>query len=88
MGHFDAANVWGDDGEVVDVHATDVADEDGGGVEVVDGDVEEALDLAGVEVHGEDAVDACCGDEISDKFGGDGDTAFVFAVLAGVAEEG
>ena len=36
----------------------EVADEDRFGVEMIDWDIEESLDLRGVEVHGEDAVDA------------------------------
>ena len=64
-----------------------VADEHGFGVEVVDRDIEEPLDLRGVEVHGEDAADAGGGEQVGDEFGGDGDARLVLAVLAGVAEE-
>ena len=90
VGHFDAADVRGDDDEPAADEAllAEVAGEDWLGVEVVDGDVEEALDLSGVEVDGEDAVYACGGEEVGDEFGGDGDARLVFAVLAGVAEEG
>ncbi len=88
VGHFDAADVRGDDDEVFKISTLDVVEDDRGCVEVVDGDVEEALDLAGVEVHGEDAVDACGSDEVGDEFGTDGNPAFIFAVLASIAEEG
>jgi hypothetical protein len=55
---------------------------------VIDGDIEEAGDLLGVEVHGEDAIDAGGGEEIGDELCGDRDAGLVLAVLAGVAEEG
>ena len=58
------------------------------GVDVVDRDVEEALDLAGVQVHGQDAMDARGGQQIGDQAGGDGGARPGLAVLAGVAEVG
>lgn len=42
------------------------------GVEVVDRDVEEALDLGGVEVHGDDVVAAGGLEHVGHEFGGDG----------------
>jgi len=87
-GHFEAADVGGADDEVFFLEFVEVVEEDGGGVEVVDGDVEEALDLLAVQIHGEDAVCAGGDEEVGDEFGGDGDAGLVFAVLAGVAVEG
>lgn len=89
-GHFHTADIWRDDGEVrgVWVALAEVADEGRFRVEVVDWDVEETLDLWGVEVHGEDASDPGGGEEIGDEFSGDGDARLVFTVLPGVAEEG
>src|SRR6185436_14440422 len=66
----------------------DVVVDDRGGLEVVHGDVEEALDLGGVQVQGDDAVGAGAGDEVGDELGGDGHAADVLAVLAGVAVVG
>ena len=63
-----------------------VVAEDGRAEEVVHGDVEEALYLGGVEVHGEDAVGAGGGDEVGHQLGGDGVAALGLAVLPGVAE--
>ena len=52
---------------------------------MVDGDVEEALNLRGVEVDEERAVGAGGGEEVSDELGGNRDAGAVFAVLARVA---
>src|SRR5690349_4357861 len=43
------AGVGGDDGDIAQMSLADVADEDVGGGQLVHGDVEEALDLAGVQ---------------------------------------
>ena len=51
-------------------------------------DVEEALDLGGVEVHGQHAVRTGLGDEICHQLGRDGVAALGLAVLTGVAEIG
>ena len=54
--------------------------------QVVHGDVEEALDLRGVEVHRQHAVSAGAGDEVGHQLGGDGVAALGLAVLTGIAE--
>lgn len=54
---------------------------------VIDGPVEEALDLIGVQVDGDDAVGACGLQQVGDQAGGDGLTAAVLLVLAGVRVE-
>lgn len=89
-GHFHAADVGRDDGEVgcVGVAFLQVAEKSGLGVKMVDRDVEKALDLGGVQVHREDAVDPGGGEEVGDQFRGDGDARLVFPVLPGVAEKG
>ena len=53
-----AAGVRRDDRERVELGVADRVEEDGRGEEVVDRDVEVALDLRGVEVDGEDPVGA------------------------------
>lgn len=59
--------------------------EDGGfGVEVVDGEVKEALDLGGVEVHGDNVVGACDREHVCHEFSRDWGSGLVFLVLAGV----
>ena len=55
-------------------------------MQVVHRDVKEALNLCGVEVHGEDAVSACGFDHVGDELGRDGVAALGLAVLTGVAE--
>jgi len=51
-------------------------------VQVVDGEVEKALDLAGVQVHGDHMVAAGDGEHVSDELGGDGRAALVLFVHA------
>lgn len=58
------------------------------GIEVVDGDVEEALNLRGVKIHGDDVVAAGGLEHVSHQTGGDGGTRFVLLVLASVGEVG
>ena len=57
---LDAALVGAEHDEIArrDVQAADVFVDDRAGVQVIDGDVEEALDLGGVQVEGQDAVGA------------------------------
>ena len=84
-----AADVGRDDHEVL-IAAAELLEivvaEDGRAEEVVHGDVEEALYLGGVEVHGEDAVRAGLGYEVGDQLCGDGVAALGLAVLPRVAE--
>jgi len=57
---FGASSVWRDDDRVPPLWDVllDPLEDGGLCVEVVDGDVEEALDLGGVQVHGDDVVGA------------------------------
>ena len=50
--------------------------------------IEEALDLGGVQVHGQHAVHAGGGQQVGHQLGGNGNAGLVLAVLAGVPEEG
>src|SRR3954454_21540351 len=82
-----AADVWRDDHHVaLLVGLLDVADHYGRAVEIVRRDVEEALDLRGVQIERDDAVDAGGGDEVGNELGRDGSARCRFAVLPGVAE--
>ena len=84
-----AADVGADHHQVVDALLHDVVGQDGRGVNIVHGHVEEALDLVGVQVHGQYAVDACGFQHIGHQFGGNryaGGTRT--AVLARIAEIG
>ena len=51
-------------------------------------DIEEALDLRGVQVHAQHPVGARGGNEVGDQFGGDRRTTGVLAILPGIAEVG
>lgn len=57
-------------------------------VEIVDGHVEEALDLAGVQVHGDDMVAAGRLQHVGHEAGGDGSAGPVLLVLPRVGEVG
>ena len=79
-----AADVRRHDHQVVAfVVLLDVADHHRGGEQVVGGDVEEALDLSGVQVERHDAVGAGALDEVGDELRRDGRARTWFAVLAG-----
>ena len=72
MGAHDAADVGRhDDLRLVAEPLLDVAHHHRGAEQVVGRNVEEALDLAGMEVDGQHAVGAGAGDEIGDEFRGD-----------------
>mgnify|MGYP006977367651 CR=1 FL=1 len=51
---------------------------------MVNRDIKEALNLVGVEIHGEDPVGAGAGDQVGHQLGGDGVAALGLAVLTGV----
>jgi hypothetical protein len=57
-------------------------------IEVVNRDVEKALDLAGVEIHCDDMVATCGLEHVGHEFCGDGSAGLVFLVLASVGEVG
>ena len=84
-----AAHVGGDD-HYVGVALAEllqiVIGEEGSAAHVVHGDIEEALDLVGVQVHGKYAVGAGGLDDVRNELCGDGVAALRLAVLTGVAE--
>ena len=61
---------------------------DGVAQQVIHGDVEEALDLGGVEVHGQHTVSTGSGDHVGHQLGRDGIAGLGLAVLTGIAEIG
>ena len=84
-----AADVGRNHHQVVElVVLLDVAHHHRRGEQVVGRDVEEALDLAGVQVERHDAVGAGAGDQVGDELGRDRRARARFAVLPGVAEIG
>jgi hypothetical protein len=90
VGDLHVADVGGDDDDVAErrAHLEEVVGEHRRRADMVDGDVEEALDLRGVEVHAEHAVRACGDDQVRDELRGDRHAALVLAVLARVAVVG
>ncbi len=66
----------------------DVAHHGGRAEQIVGGDVEEALDLPGVEIDRQHAVGAGAGDEVRDQLGGYRRTRTRLPVLPGIAEIG
>src|SRR5690606_12497828 len=70
------------------VFRLDVARHHGDGEKVVGGNVEEALNLAGVQVHGQNPVGTRLCDEICHQLGRNGRATGSPAVLSGVAEIG
>ncbi|MNU68756.1 hypothetical protein D3C71_581310 [compost metagenome] len=56
--------------------------------EIVGGDIEEALNLAGMKIEGENAVGAGFGNQIGNELGGNRGAGPGLAVLAGVTEIG
>jgi hypothetical protein len=62
-------------------------EQDRQGVDVIDRNVEEALNLLGVQVHGQHAVDAGGDEHVGDQLGGDRHARRTrTAILAGIAE--
>ncbi len=89
-GAHHAADVGRDDHQIVAARIVflDVLRQHGRGHQIVGGNVEEALNLAGVQVHRQDAVGARAGDQIGDQLGRDRGAAPGLTVLTGVAEIG
>ena len=82
-------DVGADHGQVFQTLLLDVVDQNRRGVDIVHRNIEKALDLVGVQIDGENAVDAGGNQHIGHQLGGNrhaGGTRA--AVLAGVAEVG
>ena len=88
-GADNAADIRRDDHDIVGVILVlDVACEERHSIEVVGRNIEEALDLAGMQVERQNAVGTGFGDQIGDELGRDRRARTGFAVLAGIAEIG
>ena len=83
-----AAHVGCGDDEVVQLQTLYVGQYDAGGVEVVNGHVEESLLLVGMQVHRDEACDAGHSEHVGHELGGDADAGLALAVLAGPSEVG
>jgi len=88
-GAHHAADIGGDDHDVLVAMAPDdIFADHRCAIEIVGRDIEKALDLAGMEVHGQDAVGARLGDQVGHQFGRDRRARSGLAVLPGIAEIG
>src|SRR5205085_3915756 len=87
-GALHAAGIGRNHGQLRQVHAFDVIDQHRRGKQVIDGNIEKALDLHGVQIDHQGAVGAGGGKQVGDQLGADGSARAVFAVLAGIAEIG
>src|SRR5690606_29345866 len=86
-GTHHAAHVGGDHHHVLVILPFDVGHDQRCGVDVVHRNIEEALNLVGVQVDGHHAVNADGGQHVGHHLGGDGNTRGAYpAILAGVAE--
>ena len=84
IGPLGAAGIRSGDQEVVQLQAFEVRQENRRTIEVVHGHFEEALNLVGVEVHGDDPVDARSGEHVGNQLGANGDAG---CVLCGPAAQ-
>ncbi len=84
LGHPHPAGVGRHDHQIARAQAVQLLHEHGRGGEVVEGDVEEALDLSGVQVDADHTVGAGHLEHVGDELGGDGLTTRRLAVLARV----
>lgn len=75
-----------DDGVPIIKVLADISERAWFGIEIVDGDVEEALDLTGVKIHRDHMVAAGRLQHVGDQFGRDGRARFVLLVLSRVGE--
>ena len=80
-GPGDAADVGRDDHEVLELELADRVEEHRRREEVIDRDVEEALDLRGVQVHRQDAVGARGRQQVRHELGRDRHARLVLLVL-------
>ena len=88
-GAHHAAHVGRDDHQIFHAHARrDVGRHDRGGKQIVGGDIEETLNLAGMQIKAQHAISARHGDEIGHQLGRNRRSRARFAILAGVTEIG
>ena len=85
LGGLQPAGVRRDDHHVPESLELEVVGDHGQGRHVIDRDAEEALQLAGVQVHGEHPVDTGGLHDVGHQAGGDGLARAALLVLAGVA---
>lgn len=82
--------IWADNDAILPPrdHALDIRDHQGLRIEIINGEIKEALNLAGMQVHGDDMVAASNCKHIGDKLSGDGGAGLVLLVHPGIGEAG
>ena len=85
---FRTADIRRSDNQILEIEVGDVRSEDVRAVDMIDGDIEESLDLLCVQVNSDDAVRSCGLQHVSHEFGTDRDTWFILAVLTRPSEIG
>src|SRR5690606_29184422 len=84
-----ATDIRGNDHQIFEALIFDIVHQGGRAVDVVHGDIEEALDLVSVQVNGEYTVDADVGQHVGHHLGADRHTGGAgAAILTGIAEVG
>ena len=86
--HLGTAGVGSDNDTVVTDQGLEIRNHHGTGIEVIDGNIKESLDLLSVEIDSQNTVGTGNGQKIGDQFSGDRHTGTIFAVLTGIAEVG
>ena len=83
-GAFHAAGIGRNDDRIAFHGFTQGVEHDRRGEKVINGAVEEALDLSGVEIDGDKALGACDHDAVGNQLGADGGPRAHLAILAGI----
>ena len=90
VGRFDVANIGGHQREIAKFFSSlfEATFKDGNGRDMVDGNIEESLNLGCVQIKAKDPIRASFGQHVGHQLRGDGDAAFVLTILTGVAKVG
>ena len=83
---FGTSDIGRSDYQFLEIEVRYIRREHIGTVDMVHGNIEESLNLVGMQVHGDDTVRTGCLQHIRHQFGTDGYTRFVLAVLPCPAE--
>ena len=86
IGTLRTTYVWRSNYHILETQALQVRQDDTRCIEVIYWNIEEALNLIGMEVHGDEAVDTCYAEQVGNQFCTDADTWFVLTVLASPTE--
>ena len=70
------------------MQALQIGQDDTGSIEMIDGYIEESLNLVGMQVHRDDTVHTCHTEQVGNELGSDGYTWLVLAVLTSPSEIG